>query len=421
MTGRPLVVFLNLRRTPLEHRAALNAAHRLGYQVALLADAVPAGLPAGIVVHTEQVPTMDPLACTAAVRALAAEHDVAAVVTWSDAAVESVSAVAAELGLRAVSAETAATARNKHTMRTALAKVRPDLSPGFVHVTGVDAIAAAAAEVGYPVIVKPVSGNGSKGIWRLDTEADAQEAAAHLDGAVTAAADPIFAGHEGELIVEQFLAGSEHSVEGFVHDGVVSIAGITDKRTSEPHRLELGHIFPTGLGADAVARVSELTASVVQAFGMENGTFHLECIVGPDGVARMVECAARVGGDFITSHLVGLATGRSFCENVLLVATGQRPVLAPPTLVAGVRKVLAPRAGTLRAVGGVDEALRVPGVEHVVLERAIGAAVQLPPQDVMSCFVGAVIATGPTAAEVERSLDEAERRLDVVVDGLAAP
>jgi len=404
------------RRPADEHRAALYAARSLGLDVALLADTLPAGLPDDIVVHREVVRTMDPAACEAAVRRVAAERDVVAVVTWSDAAVPAVSAVAASLGLRAVTPEAAGTARNKSDMRAALARVRPDLSPAHETVTRLTDLAAAVERVGYPAIVKPVSGNGSKGIWRVAGPDEVADAAAGLGSLVTAASDPIFAGHEGEVIVEQFLEGTEHSVEGFVHDGVVHIVGVTDKTTSEPHRLELGHIFPSTLGADTLLRVEELAAAVMEGFGLDDGTFHLECIVGPDGVARMVECAARVGGDFITSHLVGLATGQSFCENVLRVALGEAPVLRPATLSAGVRKIMAPAAGTLAAVRGTDEALRVPGVEHIALERQVGAQVRLPPEDVMSCFVGAIIATGATAAEVVASLDAAEACLEIVVD-----
>jgi len=416
----PLVVYLNVRRTPLEQRAALYAAQRLGFQVALLADSPPSGLPESTVVHAERIATMDPAACEAAVRQLALDHDLAGIVTWSDAGVESVSAVAAALGLRAVSADAAAIARNKYSMRTALGRTRPDLSARFVHVLDIDTLPEAVEQIGYPVIVKPVSGNGSKAIWKLDSAAGLASATRHLAEAVSAAHDPIFTGHEGEVIVEEFLEGTEHSVEGFVHKGTTFIAGITDKRTSEPFRLEIGHVFPTALDSGTVDRVKELAEAVTEAFGMDDGTFHLECIVGLDGVARMVECAARVGGDFITSHLVGLSTGQSFCENVLRVATGSAPQLAPPTLVSGVRKIMAPRAGTLTAINGVDEALRVPGIEHIALERAIGAEVKLPPDDVMSCFIGAIIATGPTVAEVEHSLDQAEARLRILVNGSSA-
>ena len=59
------------------------------------------------------------------------------------------------------------------------------------------------------------------------------------------ARDSIFTGHKDDLIVEEFLQGSEHSVEGIVQGGALTVFSVTDKRTTEPYRLEIGHVFPS--------------------------------------------------------------------------------------------------------------------------------------------------------------------------------
>ncbi|MEU6374353.1 ATP-grasp domain-containing protein [Streptomyces sp. NPDC046909] len=411
-----VLVYINLRRTPLEQRSALYAAHRLGYGVALIADAPPAGLPADIVRTVHQVDTYDAAAVDAAVAAITAEFDVVGVVTWSDPAVETVSRVALGLGLPAASPETARIARDKFLMRQALSSVRPDLSPRFARVITWDETAKAAADLGYPLVLKPATGNGSKGIYQVHGEDELRPAFEQLTAYVRPDVDRVFTGHAGEIVIEQFLAGTEHSIEGWVQGGQVHIAGITDKTTTEPYRLEVGHAFPTSLPADAVAAVHELTHAVAEAFGMDDCTFHLEAMVGPDGKARMVECAARVGGDFITSHLVGLATGVSFCENTVRVATGQPPRAAEgPSLHSGLRKLLAPADGVLTGIEGVADALRVAGVEHIAVERAVGAKVQLPPADYMTGTIGVILATGDSAAAVQASLDAAEAAITIRV------
>ncbi len=117
----PVVLYLNLRRTHLEHGAALEAAHRQGYGVVLIADSVPPGLPRGIVRAVHQVDTYDAAAVDAAVTEICAEHELAGVMTWSDRDVESVSRIAARSGLPAPSPEAARIARNKYLMREALA------------------------------------------------------------------------------------------------------------------------------------------------------------------------------------------------------------------------------------------------------------------------------------------------------------
>jgi biotin carboxylase len=414
-----VIVFLNLRRTPLEQRASIHAAHRQGYGVALIADSPPAGLPRDIVRVVHQVDTFDDAAVDGAVAAIAAEHTIAGVVTWSDPAVETVSRIAAARGLHAPSPTAAKIARNKYLMRMSL-EGRYDLTPRFALVQSWEEAAKAAADIGYPLVLKPVSGNGSKGIFTVMGEDELRPAFEQLSSYVRPEVDRVFTGHSGEIVVEEFLVGTEHSVEGFVCRGEVFIAGVTDKTTTADYHLETAHLFPSELPADRLASVHKLTHAVVTAFGMDDCTFHLECMVGLDGGAKLVECAARVGGDFITSHLVGLATGVPFCENTVRVATGQAPVLGDkPVLYSGLRKIMASCSGTLTSIEGLLEALAVPGVEHIAIERTPGAVVQLPPADYMSCTIGAVIATGDSPQAVRASLDAALAAIQVgISDGV---
>ncbi|KGM13848.1 ATP-grasp domain-containing protein [Cellulomonas bogoriensis] len=402
-----VILYLNLRRTHLEHGAALEAAHRLGFGVALVADAVPAGLPPGIVRTVHQVDTFDLAAVDAAVDAIAAEHDVAGVVTWSDRDVVTVSRIAARLGLPAAPVEAARVARNKYLMRQALADA-PHTIPRYALVRTWDEAVTAAEAVGYSAVLKPTSASGSKGIFVLRGPQDLRPAFEDLMRLTAAGGDRVFEDNPNELVLEEYLTGTEHSVEGFVIDGEPVIVGVTDKDTTEPFKLELGHVFPSSLPPDRLTAVHDLTRTVVAAVGLDRCTFHLECKVDDQGRARLVEVAARIGGDLITSHLVGLATGTPFYENVLRVAVGHAPVLpqAQPR-VAGLRKIMATQDGTFRGMDGLWEALAVPGVRHVVAERAPGATVRMPPADYMSCTLGAVLAVGDTAEEVRGTLDTA--------------
>ncbi|WP_018681421.1 ATP-grasp domain-containing protein [Actinokineospora enzanensis] len=402
--SKPVVIFLNTRRTHLEHGAAIEAAHRQGHGVALIADSVPAGLPERIVRTVHKVDTFDLAAVDAAVDAIAAEHTVAGVVTWSDRDVETVSRIAARLGLPAPSVAAARAARNKFLMRQALVD-HPEAIPRFARVTEWAELTKAVADIGYPAVLKPTSGSGSKGIFVLRGEDDLRAAFDELVRYTRPEVDKAFTGNPGELIVEEFLVGTEHSVEGFVTGGRLHIAGVTDKETSEPFRLEVAHVFPSSLPESTLAEVRRLTEVVIGALGLDDCTFHLECMVSPAGTAKLVEVAARVGGDFITSHLVGLATGVPFAENVIRVATGREPVLpAGDGLYSGVRKIMADRDGVLAGVDGLAEALGVPGVRHAIVERAAGAKVALPPADYMSGTIGAVLAVGDSAEAVRATL-----------------
>jgi hypothetical protein len=64
----------------------------------------------------------------------------------------------------------------------------------------------------------------------------------------------------------------------------------------------------------------------------------------------------------------------------------------------------------------VDTALGVAGVQHIVLDRAPGTTVRLPPEHFSSSALGAVIATGDSAASVERALLAATDAMRVVME-----
>jgi biotin carboxylase len=407
VSRRPVVIFLNLRRTALEHGAAIDAADRLGYDVALVADTVPPDLPRGKVPVVHHVNTYDQEAVDRAVDAIGAECTIAGVVTWSDRDVEAVSRIAQRLRLPAPSMAAAGSTRNKYLMREGL-RTLPWTTPSYARVVNEEDLGRAVAEIGYPAVLKPTSASGSRGIFIVRDQDELSLAYKNLVRYARPEVDKVFTRYPGELIYEELLVGTEHSVEGFVSHGEITIVGVTDKETTEPFRLEVGHIYPSSLSGTALKSIESLTVTVVNALGLDHCAFHLECMLRDDGSAKLVEVAARTGGDFIASNLVELATGTSFCENVIRIATGQRPVPHDsPTRYAGIRKIMAERAGVFKGLVGVERARRLPGVAHLVVERQPGATVRLPPDDYLSSTLGVVIGVGASAAAVQRSLRQA--------------
>ncbi|WP_017576644.1 ATP-grasp domain-containing protein [Nocardiopsis kunsanensis] len=407
MTSESVVVFINLRRTQLEYMPTFEAARRLGHGVALITDKTPVDLPDTIVREVVVVDTYDHEKVDAAADRIAGRFSVAGVVTWSDRDVTSVSRICARLGLPAPSVDSAETARNKYLMREAMA-ARPELIPRYARVTDVSELDQAREAVGFPAVLKPTSASGSKGIFVVHDEEELDQACTQLMTYTRPEVDSVFTDNPNELVLEGLLVGTEHSVEGFVHRGEVLIAGVTDKESTKEFCLETAQTHPSALPEGPLTSVQRLTETVVAEMGLDDCTFHLECIVDGTGTARLVEIAARPAGDFIASHLVTAATGVSFHENVLRVATGHRPIpVEQAHLHAGVRKVMAAEEGTFEGLEGLEEAGNVPGVRHIIVERAQGAAVRMPPTDYASSTLGAVIATGDSDAYLQERLQRA--------------
>lgn len=412
--SEPSLIVYNLRPSQLEHQPTLHAAHRLGYSVLLVTDQPSIDVPREVVQEVVLVDTYDIDAALAAGREIARRHTVSGVLTWSDRDVPTVALLAKELGLPGATPDAACIARNKYQMRCAMSAY-PEFIPRNVRVTTWDEAQAAALDVGYPAVLKPTVAAGSIGIFEVNHPADLRRAFEALTQYTRPDINPIFGNGPGELIYEEFLIGTEHSVEGYVHQGKVIIAGITDKETLPPFHIEVGHLFPTALTEPERDTVHALTETVVNAFGLDNCVFHLECKVD-NGHARLIEAAARGGGDYITSHLVPLATGESFHANAIRVATGVPPVCSTEVpLHAGVKKIVTPGEGVFEGFAGLASALATPGVEHIVVDRGAGDHVSPPPRDYTGCVLGTVIVRAAARDEVMDRLAKAARVLAPIV------
>lgn len=372
-----VLLIVGHRRSPVEYRPIFQAARG----AVIITDAPD--MPADIPVVEKLVPeTYDLASVLPMVHELATRYQIAGVATFGDRDVEMAAAIAAELGLPGPSPEAAWKARNKLAMRNAVAAVDPTLVPRFRQVTTEEELAA-AQEMCLPLVLKPVDASGSKGVSICDTWEEVQAA---------------WDAWPGPMMVEEVLTGTEHSVEGYVVQGRVHIIGVTDKTTTDRHRLEIGQRFPSAI-PNACEIVAPLVAATVAATGIDNCAFHLECFIN-DGSAKLVEIAARSGGDYIASHLVPSVTGQSFQGDVLKIVAGRRPSFATPRAgyVAATLKLHTEGQGTLTRFDPLPESPIVVSAQRL---REVGDTIVQPPADTLSSILAEVIVVAATAKEID--------------------
>lgn len=319
----------------------------------------------------------------AAARGLA--EPVAAVLTFAEAAVPAVARVGAELGLPAVGERTAFLARDKHAMRTAVDGAVPQ--PRFALARDLDEARRAAASIGYPVVLKPIIGTGSMYVRSVDTE---DELARHFEvvrrgGWESLDYDPLHRrAHDrygGALLVEEFVPGTEISVESIVVDGRTTSFAVHDKPLpTGPTFEEVYACTPTRLPRETVDRLYAATAAVHAAMDITMGVTHVEFRLR-DGEPLLLEAAARMGGGPIYRS-VQLSTGVDMVEAALDLAMGRTPLIEPrpDPVPVGFRNIFPDRAGTLAAVHGVDEARADPRVDEIEIYRQVGEHLKVPPQ-----------------------------------------
>ena len=215
----------------------------------------------------------------------------------------------------------------------------------------------------------------------------------------------------GKVLVEEFMEGPEVSVESYTINGEPHIITITDKLvTKPPFFVELGHTEPSRLTFEQQNDIKKVAIAAIKAIGMKDGPNHTEIKVTPSG-AKLVEIAARLGGDFITSKLVLLSTGIDMIECSFATLIGEKVKCKQTIYQGSAIRFIHAKKGKLISVDGVDRALEMPGVKEVEIYMKPGDFIKQPENS--SDRIGHIIAVGRTANEAADNADKAIKLINI--------
>jgi biotin carboxylase len=176
-------------------------------------------------------------------------------------------------------------------------------------------VAAVVRDLPLPVVIKPRTLAGSNGVRLLRAPGDLADALRS------------YAADAGDVLIEQYLAGAEVSVEGLVTDGALTVFAVTDKvNTGPPYFQETGHVMPSRLAAARLGEIGRYLQDVVTALGIVTAPVHAEVKLLGDRV-ELVEVHTRYGGGNIVALLAHSAGVDAFGAYFAAV-TGAAP---PPT------------------------------------------------------------------------------------------
>jgi biotin carboxylase len=215
-------------------------------------------------------------------------------------------------------------------------------------------------------IVKPSDNAGSRGVTLLEggekTEEELRRVYDYSKGN----------SRNGIVMVEEFMSGAEVSVEAMTVNGKTEIISITDKYiTQPPYFVEIAHSEPSRLEGEIQERIREVALQAIRAIRLQNGPSHTEIKVTEEG-PKVVEIAARLGGDFITSRLVPLSTGVDLVGASVRLAAGEAPDLSAKWQRAAAIHFIQSGKGKLRRLEMGEEIFRMDGVEEAVLYKKAG-------------------------------------------------
>ena len=403
----PDVLVLVMSTRTYRAGAFMDAARRAGAAVTVASERAQALSPMNPSGHL----TLD-LADPAAVDAIAAfgrERRIAAVVAADDDGVVLAARASAALGLPHHAPAAVAAAIDKRLSREVF-RAAGLPAPGFEAVPLDADPAAAAARVGFPCVVKPLTLSASRGVIRAD-DPDGLAAAFARSAAIVRASP----GALPTLLIERYVPGIEVALEGLMDGGALIPLALFDKPypLEGPFFEETIYVTPSRLEHSVQERIVKTAARAAAALGLAHGPVHAELRIDA-GVATPLEIAPRsIGG--LCARALRFAGGRTL-EDVLLEHALGRLAAHPEREAAasGVMMIPIPRAGTLHGVRGLDVARRVESVEDVRITIPVGE--RLVPLPEGARYLGFIFARAAEPDAVERALRRAHRTLEFDIE-----
>lgn len=240
-----------------------------------------------------------------------------AVFSSSDFFTEIASKLSKDLGLISNNIEAIQTCRNKFKLYEKL-KAANILTPQSRVAKNLTETLEIFDGLKKPVIIKPCAGSGSIGVRLCSNPAEIHE---HL-GYLLEQETLIAINSNTPLLIQEYIEGSEYSVESLSYGGRHKIIGITKKYLSDPPLfIESGHDFP----AVCDSRIKEIIENSVNlalnCVGYTVGPAHTEVRIS-DQKAYIIEINPRLAGGMIPS-LIKAATGVDLIKQTVNLLLGK--------------------------------------------------------------------------------------------------
>lgn len=218
-----------------------------------------------------------------------------AVVPLIEMCLEAGQAIAQAYGLRYLSAAAMGRARNKYEMRRAFEAAGLPV-PRYRPFGHLDELRQQAAQLRFPIVIKPRNAGGSEGVVLVRTPQELPAAFEHLAGAM--------AGYRERHDLDESLFLAEEYVDAPYEVSVIlatsprgiAVLGVEDKYLgAPPYFVEMGHSMPSVFAGSEVVRATAIAAC--RALGVDRGVVEVEMKLHDAQRVVLMELNARPPGD----------------------------------------------------------------------------------------------------------------------------
>ncbi len=341
----------------------------------------------------------DPEAVAAVVRA---EKFDAVMTCCMDTGMETLGELCDRFGFIGPGAKAASTARDKSIMKDCFAAegVR---TAAYRKIYSKEDLFRYAGELRYPLILKAVDQQGSRGIVTVRVPEDLEKA---YETVMAETRKPY-------CLLEEFITGEKHGANGCIVNGDVLFLLPSEDLTDG--NAVMGHVFPFEIEEHVRREICTQCLAAVRAVGLDQCVFNVDYIL-KDGQAYIIEVTGRLGANGIP-ELLSRYYDADIYKLMIDIALGQdiseyRSKYAASNGIPCASKMIgSDRSGVLAAVKETfvqDESVEVtyfvsPG-QHISRYRSA-----------VDC-IGQIIVCGRSTEDCKKRLDEIETCIEWIME-----
>lgn len=326
-----------------------------------------------------------------------------------DIAVPTVAYVAEKLGLEGIGYGCSQYFTNKFFMRKLCEEIGIPVQK-YKQVNNLVCALQAANEIEFPIVIKPVDSSASKGVFKVDNEAELKEKfeLAKMES------------FSGKVLVEEYIQGEQYLSRGYVHDYKLYLFAFSNRYyfNLTNHFLPNQTIFPAKIEEDLKERMADYQNRIIEKTKPKFGAHGVEWIYNREkDTLYLIETAMRGGGAFISSDLIPQAYGIDLQPYLINASLNQynEDIFKKPILnrSSAYMFFILPQ-GRVSMVSGLDHIINIKGVFKSFI-KSINVGDTISPLSNKASRFGPILISGENRDEVERTIEEVKRtvRIDV--------
>ena len=236
-----------------------------------------------------------------------------AIICCSDTGLRGVGRINDVMGLTGLTEEASLNASEKSIMKERLVVAGVRTARYFTVYSEMD-LKNAVASICYPVIIKAVDLQGSRGINIVKNPNDL----------IAAYYDTMSLTRKDYCLVEEYIEGKEYGAQAFVYQGrVLFVLPHGDKTIMCKTAVPIGHYMPYLIDNDLHRDTINQVEKAIAALGLDNCAVNVD-LIEKEGKAYIIELTGRVGANCLP-ELVSNYYGINYYEMILAACLGEDP------------------------------------------------------------------------------------------------